>query len=40
MVNWGRVGAGFSPECDVGAQQTNTFILRHFQCGLCVGVEM
>lgn len=22
----------------LGAQQTNTFILRHFQCGLCVGV--
>lgn len=100
MVNWGRVGTGFSPECDAAgwgasgerggesqgqdplpllrlgnespspvlsaptprkagepqsrgaenrvaagsrlysleAQQTNTFILRHFQCRLWVGV--
>ena len=100
MVNWGRVGTGFSPECDAAgwgaggerggesqgqdplpllqlgsespspvpststprkpgepqsrgakggvaagsrlysleAQQTNTFILRHFQCWLWVGV--
>lgn len=96
-MNWGRVGAGFSPECDAAgrgasgreegrvrarippryswgasprscapppppgargapkqgaedtvaagrrrhsleAQQTNTFILRHFQCRLWVGV--